>query len=268
MNFTRPLQTIEPRQARNQPSGYAGFGALLVMTGKLSDASLDRATRLAAESGEALELILTRLGLIGERELAEALATYLGLPLLAARDFPEAPILEDRLNRKFVKEARIIPLADRPEGIAMAMADPFDDGAAQAVEFAVGKPVLRHVATPSDIDAAYERLYGEGKSEIAQILDGARERADEGASDDIERLKDSASEAPVIRLVNLLIARAVEARASDIHIEPMDAELRIRYRIDGVLQNAESPPANLRAAVISRVKIMAKLNIAERRLAR
>ncbi|HUD53461.1 type II secretion system ATPase GspE, partial [Parvibaculum sp.] len=86
-------------------------------------------------------------------------------------------------------------------------------------------------------------------------------------SDDVERLKDIASEAPVIRLVNLLITRAVEARASDIHIEPMDGELRVRYRVDGVLQEVESPPQRLSSAVISRIKIMAKLNIAERRLA-
>ena len=148
------------------------------------------------------------------------------------------------------------------------MADPFDAAAAEAVTVASGKRALRHVAATADIEAAYERLYGDGKSEINQILDGARERQDENtASDDVDRLKDSASEAPVIRLVNLLIARAVETRASDIHIEPMDGELRIRYRIDGVLHAVESPPPSLRAAVISRVKIMAKLNIAERRLA-
>ncbi len=92
-------------------------------------------------------------------------------------------------------------------------------------------------------------------------------RTEESASEDVDRIKDSASDAPVIRLVNLLIARAVEARASDIHIEPMDGELRVRYRVDGVLHEVESPPRNLAASVLSRIKVMAKLNIAERRVA-
>jgi general secretion pathway protein E len=158
-------------------------------------------------------------------------------------------------------------LADCAEGLAVATANPLDTYPIEAVRFAVDKPVRCSVIYPSDFEAAYERLYGEGKSEIREIADGARDQPRAAANDDVERLKDIASEAPVIRLVNLLITRAVEARASDIHIEPMDGELRVRYRVDGVLHNVESPPSRLSSAVISRVKIMARLNIAERRLA-
>jgi general secretion pathway protein E len=174
---------------------------------------------------------------------AAALAAFLNLPLVGAKDFPAAPVLDDRFSRRFLKESRIVPLAERPEGLSVAMADPFDDEAAEAVRFAAGKQALRHVAAPADIDAAHERLYGDGKSEIGQIVDGARGHQEDTSGDDIDRLKDSASEAPVIRLVNLLIARAVETRASDIHIEPMDGELRVRYRVDGVGLSRSSPTA-------------------------
>jgi general secretion pathway protein E len=171
------------------------------------------------------------------------------------------------LRPKFLKEARILPLADRATDLVVAMVDPLNEYAASAAAFAADKPVLRFVAYPADFEAAYDRLYGTGRSEIHDISEETRARGDAGAEEDVERIRDSASEAPVIRLVNLLITRAVEARASDIHIEPMNGELLIRYRVDGELQDVESPPARLSAAIVSRVKIMASLNIAERRAA-
>jgi len=243
------------------------LGPHLTQANKLTAAALERAERLAAESGERLEVVLTRLGFIAETDLVSALADLLDLPIAGGNDFPSTPILEGRLNPAFLRQAQVIPLADRADGVAIALVDPWNAGAVDAVQFAVGKPVLRHVMRPADFEAAYDRLYGDGKSQISQIADSADDRGDDSTSDDIDRLKDVASEAPVIRLVNLLIGRAVEARASDIHIEPMDGELRVRYRIDGVLHPVEAPPQRLAAAVISRVKIMAKLNIAERRLA-
>ena len=123
----------------------------------------------------------------------------------------------------------------------------------------------RAVALRSEIDDLIERWYGQGRSAMGAIVENRRRR-ERGDLDDVEHLRDLASEAPVIRLVNLVIQRAVELRASDIHIEPFENRLKVRYRIDGVLEEGESPPANLTAAVISRIKIMAKLNIAERRL--
>jgi general secretion pathway protein E len=251
----------------NEAIAWEAFCAHLIATNRITPVSLERASRLSQENTERLGIILTRLGLVSERELTEAFVDFLKLPLASTRDFPDAPILEERLARKFLKEARIIPLAEHAEELVVAMVDPLDDEATKALRFATGKQVTVRIAYPADFEAAWERLYGEGKSEITQIFEGAEAHRDDSVSDDVERLKDIASEAPVIRLVNLLIARAVEARASDIHIEPMDGELRIRYRVDGVLQEVESPPQRLSSAVISRIKIMAKLNIAERRLA-
>ncbi len=255
------------RRASETPAGGNAFGRYLLEAGKLNEGGLARALYLAGESQERFETVLTKLGLISERDLADALAGFLKLPLAAPADFPAAPIFEDKLSRAFLKQSQVIPLADNDSDVTVAAINPLNIYAIDAVRFALGRPVSLRVCYPTDFDAAFERLYGEGKSQISQILVETADHGHDGASDDVDKLKDSASEAPVIRLVNLLIARAVEARASDIHIEPMENELRVRYRVDGVLQKVESPPQRLSAAVISRIKIMAKLNIAERRLA-
>jgi general secretion pathway protein E len=134
------------------------------------------------------------------------------------------------------------------------------------VQMASGKRVRPYIAAPNEIDAALERLYGGGKSSMGQIVDNISSRDEEQDWGDVEHLKDLASEAPVIRLVNLILTKALESRASDIHIEPFENRLVVRYRIDGVLHEVESPPRRLSAAIISRVKIMASLDIAERRL--
>src|SRR3984885_5763454 len=248
------------------PAAERSFAEHLVACGKVQPQAIERAQHLAVESQERLESVLTRLGLVSERDLAEALSQFLHLPLAVAADYPPQPILEEQLGRKFLREAKVLPLREVPEGVVIAMANPLDSYAAHAVRFAVGRPILPQVALPADLEAAHERLYGDGKSGIHQISGETDEHVGESIADDVDRLKDIASEAPVIRLVNLLITQAVEARASDIHIEPMENELRGRYRVDGVLRPVESPPHRLASAMISRVKIMAKLNIAERRL--
>ena len=243
------------------------FAQYLRTGGKVSSDALARAEQIAAESGERLEHVLTRLGVVSDRDLADALADHLKLEIAKREDFPAAPVLEEKLRRGFLRDKQLIPLDERADAVVVAMVNPLDTYACDAVRFAVGKPVVRLVTYPADFETAYARLYGEGKSEIRQIFEQAPDSAGAAFDDDIDRLKDVASEAPVIRLVNHLITRAVEARASDIHIEPMPDSLRIRYRIDGVLQPVESPPQHLGSLVISRIKIMARLNIAERRLA-
>jgi general secretion pathway protein E len=237
----------------------------LAERGRVSDNDLGRARRLAADSGEPLHRLLLRLGLVSERDLALSLSEVMGLPLAVAADYPESPALESGISLRFMKDVHMVPLGQDEEGLELALADPTDDFTAAAVAMATEQPVRLRVGLPSEIDAAIERLYGEGRSAMGGIADGLG--GVEGESEeDIEHLKDLASEAPVIRLVNLVVQRAVEARASDIHIEPFEGQLKVRYRIDGVLQEVEAPPARSTAAVISRVKIMAKLNIAERRL--
>ena len=260
-----PVAAPERGTPRNKDETRVKLSEHLLSSGQLTADALARATNLAEESGEPLEVVLPKLGLVPERALAEAFAAVLKLSLVAASQFPQAPILEERLKAKFLHDVRVLPLADEGDTVAIAMANPLDTYAIEAVRFAVGKKVKLSVAMPADLESAHQRLYGEGKSRIRAIFEETSVSAD-SFGEDVDRLKDSASDAPVVRLVNHLITSAVEARASDIHIEPMENELRVRFRIDGVLQPVESPPQRLASPVISRVKIMAKLNIAERRL--
>jgi general secretion pathway protein E len=242
------------------------FGERLIEAGKLERGGLERALKLRAESGERLAGLLAKLGLVSERDLAEATAAELDLPLIGAREFPEEPLYAERLSPRFLREAQVLPIAEEAGGLVVAMADPLNDYAADAMRLVSGKDLLPRVAVPGELEAAVDRLYGVRATNLGRLADDAGEEGDEGLELDVERLKDLASEAPVIRLVNQMIARAVEQRASDIHIEPFEASLRVRYRIDGVLRDVEAPPNRFRAAIVSRVKIMAKLNIAERRL--
>jgi general secretion pathway protein E len=243
------------------------LGEILIERGKLDPQNLERALKLQeGDSREKIGVILLRLGMVSGRDLADALADQLDLPLAQATDFPEIPLMEERLSSKFLRDAQAVPLREDDEELALAVADPTDSYVLSAVQMASGKRVRPYIAASTDIDAALERLYGGGKSSMGQIVDNISTRDDDQDLGDVEHLKDLASEAPVIRLVNLILTKALEQRASDIHIEPFENRLIVRYRIDGVLHEVESPPRRLSAAVISRVKIMAALDIAERRL--
>jgi general secretion pathway protein E len=232
--------------------------------GKLPAGDLARARKLAEDSGDPLRAMLVRLGLVSDRDMAAAMASVLDLDLIEADDYPDEPVAEDSLSLRFLKDARLVPLREDAEGLEIAAADPVDSFAMQAVEMAAGRPVRLRVGLANEIDAALERLYAAPKDPLADT----DLEADLGnfSEEDIEHLRDLASEAPVIRLVNQIMQRAVELRASDVHIEPFADELKVRYRVDGILKESESPPVRSTAAVISRVKIMSKLNIAERRL--
>jgi general secretion pathway protein E len=241
---------------------------ILLQTGQCDARALERGRRVAEDTGQRLDAVLLQLGLVSERGLAEAYASLLDLRITDAGRYPQdQPLLADRLTARFLRNARAVPVEfltvpGRSDTLMLAMVDPLDRFTPAAVAAATGLEVRLEVAVPIELDAALNRLYPEQ----------AAVQGDEGGSggdaseDDTERLKDLASEAPVIRLVNQLITRAVETQASDIHIEPFEDRLRVRYRYDGQLQEADSPPQRLASAIISRVKIMAKLDIAERRL--
>ena len=242
------------------------LAASLIAAGKLDAAALDRVLRLQAGNEERLEALLIKLGLASERDIADTLAAQLGLRVAGSGDYPEAPVLPDEVNKKFLRQAHVLPLAVTGQDLVLAMVDPLNDFAIRAMEMASGRAVIPCIALPSDLDSAFSRLYEAERSALGLAGNIAEIGLDEELIEDEGRLRDLASEGPVIRLVNQLVTRAVESRASDIHIEPFQNRLAVRYRVDGVLREAAAPPARLRAAVISRVKIMAKLNIAERRL--
>ena len=243
------------------------LAAHLLDSGKLDAAAIDRVLRLKSTNGDKLESLFVKLGLASERDVAAGLAAALGLAVVGPDEYPDAPVLDGKFNKKFLRHAGVLPIAESEEGIVLAMVDPLDGHALRAMEMACGRPVQQRVALASELDAAYARLYEADEALLGPVAaNGEDFGIDDALNEDVDRLRDLASEGPVIRLVNQLIARAIESRASDIHIEPFQNRLAVRYRIDGLLREVASPPLRLRAALISRVKIMAKLNIAERRL--
>lgn len=245
---------------------YARFADCLIGRGKARETEINRARRLAAQTDDQpLPALLVKLGIVSERDVAEALAEIGGISLVAATDYPETSPLPDTVSTRFLKEYRVVGLRASEEAIELAVTDPFDRNVLEALTLACEKPVRPLVGLPSEIERAIEQQLGSGKSLMGQLVDnlGGDEEIDEA---DVEHLKDLASEAPVIRMVNLIMQRAVESRASDIHVEPFEQQLKVRFRVDGVLKEVEAPPVRSTAAVISRIKIMAKLNIAERRL--
>ncbi len=239
---------------------------LLQSRGRLKETDVVRARRLYDEDPRgSFVMLLARLGLISERDLVEATGEVLGLPLLAAKDCPDGPPAGVQVSVKFLKAHHVVPVAEDDAEVGLLVANPLDRYPIDAMQLATGKRIATKLGLQSEIDDLIERYYGSGRSAMGTIVENLSDEANR-SEDDVEHLRDLASEAPVIRLVNLVIQRAVEARASDIHIEPFENRLKVRYRIDGVLEEVESPPAASTAAVISRIKIMAKLNIAERRL--
>ncbi len=229
---------------------------------RLTGTHLDRARRLRAETGERLDVILVRLGLISEAGLAAAYAAHAGVPQADLSRLPDAPLLRERIKLAFLRDARAVPLAEDGDALIIAFADPTDAELLAACAFAAKRRIIAQVAPASDIERALDRIYGEPATlPVAAELD-----IDAAGAEDTERLRDLASDAPIIRLVNRWVTAAVEAHASDIHIEPGEAGLLVRFRLDGVLVEQETQPLALHAAVVSRLKIMARLDIAERRL--
>ncbi|MDA8433920.1 MAG: type II secretion system ATPase GspE [Nitrospiraceae bacterium] len=196
-------------------------------------------------------------------------ATTAEKSVLGPEDLPKVPFVLNGLSARFIRENMIVPLDMKQNRLKVAMADPSDGQTIDALRVATGAEVAVCKADPKALGEYIARFYSQEPQNIGKIVEDMGEKGFEFIGDeeeDVGHLKDLASEAPIIRLVNLVLTRAVESRASDIHIEPFEDELKVRYRIDGVLHETESTPKKLQAAIISRVKIMAKMNIAERRL--
>ena len=237
------------------------LGEMLIERGKIEPDELERALELQRERGDKIGKIMVDMGLIAQRDMLAALSEQLGIPLVSVdQPPPSAPEIEG-LSHRFLRQCRAFPLALADSTLTVAMADPLDFETVAAIRSFSGFEVRTALAPEQEILEAIEKHYAQGDRETI-----VGEGEDEQATADLEHLRDMASEAPVIRLVNAMIAQAIEKRASDIHIEPFEKEFRIRFRVDGVLFNQDTPPRELKAAIISRLKLMAKLNIAERRL--
>jgi len=228
-------------------------------------AEWERVRALPETANDSIGRLMLKMGFISETDLAEVLAECSGLSRIGPDSIPERPVIDDEISPRFLREIQAVPVADDGVRLQVAIADPTRSDIIPALRLATGREIDLLLALPSEIDTAVERQYGQGRSAMHQATEGVEITGQEDDAD-VERLRDLASEAPVVRMVNLILQKAVELGASDVHIEPFDQTLRVRFRIDGILREGEAPPARLAAAVISRVKIMARLNIAERRL--
>ena len=237
------------------------LGELLIQKHLITGEDLDRALELQRERGDKLGKILVDLGFVAARDVLLALSEQLQVPLLAIEGPPAVSPETETLSPKFLRQFRCLPVMLHDHTVTLAMADPLDFETRSTVAACTGLTVNPALAGEQEILDAIDRYYGQTEKNETELATPVGE-----ASEDLEQLRDMASEAPVIRLVNAMIAQAVEKRASDIHIEPFEKEFRVRYRVDGVLVNQDAPPRELKAAIISRVKLMARLNIAERRL--
>lgn len=237
------------------------LGELLVQAGKLTARDLERALLAQQEMGGMLGRVLVRLGLVSEIDVARTLSEQLGVPFIAADAFPDLMPEVPGLLPEFLQANAIYPLRQDGAQLHVAMAVPQDAFLLKALHLVTGCTVMPHLALESDIEKALAEPTEEA---AADSDDGFADGMDGG--DFVEHLKDLASEAPVIRLVNTIIGRVTDLRASDIHLEPFDDGLHVRYRVDGVIHLGEVVPPRLSAAVSSRVKLLAHLDIAERRL--
>ena len=251
--------SAEPALSSKIELSVDALGEWLVQSGKLGARDLERASAAISETGGSLHAALITLGLISEVDLAQAHAKLLGLSFVGMDDFPALLPDIEGLRPDFLRAHKVYPLQLDDQMLTVAMSDPEDAFVRKALTLASGRQIRVCVALGSEI----ERALAAGDDAGSSNPDGFD---DADAGDFIEHLKDLASEAPVIRLVNQLISRVIDMRASDIHLEPFDDGLHVRYRVDGVIATAEVLASQLGAAVSSRVKLMAHLDIAERRL--
>ena len=258
---------------------------ILIRENKITEEQLQKV--MAQGNGKSIGRRLVEMGYLAEEEMLKIMSGTLNIPYIkiselkenpeassnsgeAAISLKDIPKIDDRIPVKFMKEYKIFPLKIDNNTLTLTMADPLDIPTMDEVRLITGYVIKICISGENEILDAIEKHYGTGATTMERIIgDMSEEEIDlmgGEAEEETEHLKDLASEAPVIKLVNLIINRAVEIGASDIHVEPFEGDLKIRYRVDGVLHDMESPPKKLQSAVISRIKIMSKLNIAERRL--
>ena len=233
-----------------------------VITAEVLEEGLVRAAQEQRRLGDTL----VAMGAATVIDVLQALAVQQEIPFLSAQELPSTPPLVKELSAKYLRQYLACPIAVDGATITVATAEPANPLLVDDLRQTLGMAVRLCVAPPAPILEAIERAYG-ANTALQKIVEGMGPVSDRDAPpEDVNHLRDMAFEAPVVRLVNLLVEGALAADASDIHIEPFEDSLRVRYRIDGLLYDQEAPPRRLQAALTSRIKIMAEMNIAERRL--
>ncbi|MDR7491975.1 MAG: type IV-A pilus assembly ATPase PilB [Armatimonadota bacterium] len=246
---------------------------LLVREGLLSPGQAQTATAEQRRTGERLTSVVTRLGYVAEGDLLDFLSRTYGLPVINLQRLEVPEEVRRLVRREIVLKHGVLPVRQVGHTLTLALSDPTVVLAIDDVQFCTGLHVVPVLAPESALREAIDRYYaGAGASRLDELLrtEGLApetvEVVERTQTVDITELEERAGKAPVIRLVNLILADAIRKRASDIHLEPFEDVFLVRYRIDGVLQDVMAPPKALEPAILSRVKIMARMDIAERRL--
>lgn len=238
------------------------FGAYLVRRGLFSQTDLDKAERARRETGSSLQAALRRSSVISPKALLEAISDFHQVPLVDEDAWARQSSVDGSISLTFLRENQIVPLRDVEDGVLLAMEDPANLYAINAIRLALGRPVVPAVAAPEDIQSAIERLVREQETPSGW----ADASPAESQAEDVDDLRDMALGAPVVRYVNQLLQDAIHLRATDIHIEPFEGRIAVRLRVDGMLREVAPPPAAMGRAIVSRIKILSGLNIAERRV--
>ena len=238
------------------------IGSVLVDSGLVTAGDLQRARERQAETGESLSRVLVSEGLVAENALVQALGQHIGVDFISLADTVVDPAAAALIPESLARRYGVIPVRFEDEALVVAMVDPGNVLVVDDVRAITGRRVIPRIATRADVEDAIRRQgrYDASVSDLADIVS-----ADEPL-EDLSTVQAAVEEAPIVKLVNTLITRAVNERASDIHIEPGERDLRVRFRIDGVLHEVMSTPRSVSGAVVSRLKIMADLDIAERRV--
>ena len=251
---------------RAVPVSSKNLGETLLEAGVITPEMLALAEARAGDARERIGDALVELGAASEDDVLRALAAQRGLAFLSAEELPFSPPVLKNLSPKYLRQYAACPITLEGSTLTVATADPTNPLLVDELRQTLALNIALCVAPRQAILEAIERTYG-ASTALQKIVEGMGPTDGDGdREEDITQLRDMAFEAPVVRLVNLLIEEAVASEASDIHIEPSEDTLRVRYRIDGILYDLEAPPRRLQAAVTSRIKLMAELNIAERRL--
>jgi type IV pilus assembly protein PilB len=240
------------------------LGDILIEGGLVTPDQLTSAFDQHQALGRSLGRVLVDQGILTESQLVAALAQQIGLRFIDLSDFPVDGSALARVPGSVCRQHMAIPVGFEDGRIVVAMADPANVFAADDIRTISGYEVLPAVSTRADVTAAIDRYY-RADSDLDDLTT-ALEDADEGEGDDLAGLREVVEDAPIVKFVNLLITQAIQDRASDIHLEPEEQDLRVRYRIDGVLHEVMRSPKSIQSGVISRLKIMADINIAERRI--
>lgn len=223
---------------------------------------LERALEAQRRTGQRIDTVLGELGLVQHDTLLAAVSAFTGILRISTQQFPTEALSDLPVQPEFLRANSILPVGIHDNILTLAIADPFDQNLLTSLAYSLDLVIDPRLAASAEIRSAIDRLYARSAVEDSKPADSGGFASE----DDIQRLKDIASEAPVIKMVNRLIGSAASQRASDIHIESMADSVRVRYRIDGALIDVERLTPDMQAALASRIKIMARLNIAERRL--